>query len=442
MSRTVLHHAVLLTVDDKNSFYPDGCIVIEEGQIVYVGPNALCPVLREDDQELDFSGKLVMPGLINTHIHTHSPLFRNLGEGAPLDIWLNKIMWPAESFLTEEAIYYAALHTCIESIASGVTTFADQFYFTQTVAKAVSESGLRALLCASIFANGKTERCQTVQTAADFVDTWKGRNALIMPGLGPHAPYSVAKEQWLEIVQVSQAQNVMIHTHVSETMKENMEFLSQYGRSPTQWLDDLGVLERPTLAAHCVHVSKDDITILKQRNVYVSYNPVSNLKLVSGIMPYADLTRAGVQVSMGTDGAQSNNTLDLLQDLKTGVLLQKEREHDAAFLPVSEAIRLVTISGAKALGLERRIGSLEPGKDADIIAINLEQPHLQPFVATSADSIYTALVYCASGKDVTDTMVAGRWLMRDRHIVELNVTSILAHTNALSRSIRAQAGLL
>ncbi len=442
MSRTVLRHAVLLTVDDKNAFYPDGCLITDAGQIEYVGADAQCPELRKDDQELDFSGKLVMPGLINTHIHSHSPLFRNLGEDVPLDVWLNKMMWPAESFLSEEAVYYGVLHTCIESIMSGVTTFADQFYFTPTVAKAVSESGLRALLCASIFANGKPQLCQTVQTAADFVESWKGRNPLIVPGLGPHAPYSVAKEQWQEVVQVSQENDVMIHTHISETQKENTQFLTQYDRTPTAWLDDLGVLSRPTLAAHCVHVSENDIAILKQRNVHVSYNPVSNLKLVSGIMPYAELTRAGVQVSMGTDGAQSNNTLDLLQDLKTGVLIQKQRERDAAFLPVAEAIRLVTMSGATALGLQTKIGSLEPGKDADLIAIDLNAPHLQPLFAMCADSLYTALVYCASGKDVTDTMVAGRWLMRDRHIVTLDTASILAHTNALSRSIRVQAGLL
>lgn len=441
MSRTFLRHAVVLAIDDHDSFCADGCVAIADGRIVYVGKDELRPATNDGDINLDFAGKLLMPGLINTHIHTHSPLFRNLGEDAPLEVWLNEIMWPAESFLTEEAAYYAALHTCIESIVSGVTTFADQFYFTPTVADAVAKSGLRAILCASIFANGKPAWGQTVQTAADFVESWKGRNKLITPGLGPHAPYSVNEAQWRDVVQLSLIHDVMVHTHISETEKENKQFDAHYGKTPTRWLDDLGVLSRPTLAAHCVHVSEEDIAILKLRDVHVSYNPVSNLKLVSGIMPYADLTKAGVQVSMGTDGAQSNNTLDLLQDLKIGVLLQKQREGNAAFFPVSEAARLVTMAGAKALGLEKKVGSLEVGKEADIIALDLNQPHLQPLSATSAESLYTMLIYCATGRDVTDTMVAGRWLMRDRNVLSLDVALVLEKTNAFAHSIRMKAGL-
>jgi len=441
MSRMFLRHGIVLTVDETDDYYPDGCVVVENGIIAYVGSDTLRPEIKDGDTTIDLSGKLVMPGLINTHVHSHSPLFRNFGEDVSLQTWLNAIMWPAESHLTEEQAYYAALHTCAESVASGVTTFADQFYFNAAVASAVEESGMRAVLCASIFENGKPDRGQTVLTAADFISSWRNRTPLIMPGLGPHAPYSVSAEQWRSIVELSHSYGVLIHTHISETEKENQAFDAQYAVSPTQWLEKLGVFGCPTLAAHCVHLSDEDIAILSKNSVHVSYNPVSNLKLVSGIMPYARLRAGGVQISFGTDGAQSNNTLDLLRDLKTGVLIQKQRERDPSFFPVSEAVRLVTTAGAKALGLENILGSLEAGKQADIITLDMQQPHLQPLHTDSVKMLYTALVYCATGRDVSDTMVGGRWLMRDRKILALDVPSILRKTNSISLLLRKQAGL-
>jgi 5-methylthioadenosine/S-adenosylhomocysteine deaminase len=441
MSRMFLRHAIVLTIDENDTYYPDGCIVVENGHIVYVGSDAQHPAIKNEDEVVDLHGKLVMPGFINTHIHSHSPLFRNFGEDVSLQTWLNAIMWPAESYLTEEQAYYAALHTCIESIASGVTTFADQFYFTAAVANAVEKSGIRAVLCASIFENGESDRGQTVQAAADFIASWKNKNLLIMPGLGPHAPYSVSAEQWRSVVELSHSYDVLIHTHISETEEENKAFDAKYAVSPTQWLEKLGVFERRTLAAHCIHLSDEDIAILKKNDVHVSYNPVSNLKLVSGIMPYARLIAGGVQISLGTDGAQSNNTLDLLRDLKIGVLIQKQQERNPAFFPVSDAIRLVTIAGAQALGLGELIGSLKAGKQADLIALDIQQPHLQPLHTDSVKMLYTALVYCATGKDVSDTMVQGRWLMRDKKILSLDAPSILKRTNDISLLLRRQAGL-
>lgn len=441
MKRTFLRHAIVLTIDAKDNYYTDGCIVVEDRCIAYVGPEAGRPEIKEGDTVIDLHDKIVMPGLINTHIHSHSPLFRNFGEDVALQTWLNDIMWPAESHLTEEQAYFAALHTCIECISSGVTTFADQFYFTPAVARAVAESGMRAVLCTSIFENGKSDRCQTVRTAEKFLDSWQGRSPLIVPGLGPHAPYSVSEEQWRKIVELSKSYGVLIHTHISETEKENEIFRKQYALSPTQWLEKLGVFECPTLAAHCVHLSDEDIAILKNNDVHISYNPVSNLKLSSGIMPYERLVAKGVHISMGTDGAQSNNTLDLLGDLKIGVLIQKQRLNDPAFLPVSDAVRLVTIEGARALGLENITGSLETGKQADLITIDISQPHLRPLHVDCVKMLYTTLVYCATGRDVSDSMVQGRWLMRDRKLLSLDVVSILNKTENISRLLRAQAGL-
>lgn len=441
MNRIFLRHAIVLTIDEHDAYYPDGCIVIEHEKLIFVGEDAQHPEILPEDSVIDMRGKLIMPGLINTHVHSHSPLFRNFGEDVPLQRWLNDIMWPAESHMTAEHAYYAALHTCLESISSGVTTFADQFYFADSVARAVEKSGMRAFLCSTIFENGKSERGQTVQTAADFISAWKSKNTLITPGLGPHAPYSVSEAQWRSIVSLSQETHTLIHTHISETKKENQKMYAEKGKSPTAWLESLGVFSCPTLAAHCIYVSDEDISIFRKRNVHVSYNPVSNLKLVSGIMPYSKLKNAGVQISLGTDGAQSNNTLDLLKDLKLAVLIQKQKENDPATFSVFDAVRLVTIEGAKALGLDSIIGTLEVGKQADLIALDVQQPHLQPLHIDSIQMLYTLLVYCASGKDVTDAMVQGTWIMRNRVILTLDAHSLLQNTNEISRQLRKAAGL-
>lgn len=424
MNRIVLRHACVVTLDAEDRYFPDGCVVIEDGSIKAIGPSDSIPPYEEG--ELDFSDKLVMPGLINTHIHSHSPLFRNLGEDVDLQTWLNKIMWPAESTLTSQDAFWAAQLTCLESISSGVTAFADQFYFAESIAEGIEQSGLRAFICSTIFEDGDAAKGQTVQTASDFLENWKSRSALITPALGPHAPYSVSAAQWREIVELSATSEAIIHTHISETAKENQEIKQKYGVSPTQWLADLGVFERHTLAAHCIHLSDEDIRIFHDHNVHVTYNPVSNLKLVSGIMPYQKLKDAGVQISMGTDGAQSNNTLDLLQDLKLGVLIQKQAMNDPKVFDVREAVRLVTVEGAKALGLEDVVGSLEVGKQADLIAIDTSSAHFSPLDQSSIKAVYTALVYCATGRDVTDTMVSGKWLMRERIVTSLDPKRIMA----------------
>ena len=434
MNRIVLRHACVVTLDEHEQFFPDGCVVIEDGVIAAVGPSDTIPIY--DEGECDFHDRLLMPGLVNTHIHSHSPLFRNMGEDVVLQTWLQDIMWPAESYLTGERAFWGTQLACLESISGGVTTFADQFYYAQSTAEAIEQSGLRAFVCSTIFENGKADAGQTLQTADDFLDDWKLRNALITPALGPHAPYSVSAAQWREVAELSARHGAIIHTHISETAMENRQINEAQGKSPSRWLADLGVLDRHVLAAHCVHLSDDDIGILREHDVHVAYNPVSNLKLVSGIMPYQRLKKAGVQLSIGTDGAQSNNTLDLFQDLKIGALIQKQAENDPTVFTVREAIRLATIEGAKALGLQDAVGSLEVGKQADIIAIDTTSPHLTPFHVDSAEIIYTALVYCVTGKDVTDTMVAGKWLMRGKQVLSFDPTTIIEEAGKIARYIR------
>jgi 5-methylthioadenosine/S-adenosylhomocysteine deaminase len=435
MKKKIIRHAVILTLDEVDHLYPDGCILIEDGIITYVGPDTDGVQKQEFCEEFDFKGKLVMPGLVNTHIHTHSPLFRNLGEDVELHTWLNKLMWPAEAHLDAERAQWGTRLACLESISNGVTTLADQFYYADTTATAIEESGIRAIVCSTIFANGDPSKGQTLQAAADFLGKWQTRNKLIVPGLGPHAPYSVNAEQWLGVSALAEQSGAIIHTHISETAKENADIERLYGVSPTRWLSNLGVLEHHVLAAHCVHLSDDDINILADHSVHVSYNPISNLKLVSGIMPYRRLQQSNVQLSIGTDGAQSNNTLDLLQDLKVGMLIQKQVENDPTLCDVRQAVRLATICGAQALGLHDIIGSLEVGKQADLIVLDLDAPHFAPLVTDSAKDLYTAIVYCATGRDVTDTMVQGTWLMRKGAVCSLDSQAIMQQCNTIRKEI-------
>lgn len=386
---------------------------------------------------VDLNFKLVLPGLINTHTHSHTSLFKNTADDLKLMDWLQKAMWPLERHLNENNVHLATALSCIEFIRSGVTTIADMCYFANSVARATMDCGLRSFIGSAVFSGGNAETKDTLGVAIDFLEKYSGKEdkTLIYPCLGPHAPYTVNKEYWLEIVKLSEKHDTLIMTHISETKEENNQIKSVTGMSPVRWLESLGTLSRPVLAAHCVHLEDQDIEILRKNNVAVSYNPVSNLKLVSGIMPYRRLSDKGVKITLGTDGAQSNNSLDLLQDLKTGVLIQKMQEDDPTFLPSSEALKIVTSSAASSLGMAYQIGSLEVGKKADLITLDSKSPRMTPNHISPASSLYSSIVYSACSADVEDSMVNGKWLMRDRNLLTIDEGIILKEAQKASETI-------
>lgn len=431
-------NCTIITVDENDHFYEDGVMVIENGRIKKIGNKE---DTATEGKIIDMQGKLVMPGLINTHTHSHSSLFRSLGDDMELMDWLHNAMWPAERHMDHEIAYAATAMSCLEYAKGGITTYADQFYFAEDVAKAAQESGLRCFLAPSVFTNGTAETDDTFGTAEQFVRSWKGREeeTRVYPCIGPHAPYSVDEGLFRRVNRLADEFDLLVHIHISETLDENRQIFEEHGKTPTAWLESMGVLEHRVLAAHNIHLSEQDMEMYAKNHVHASYNPVSNLKLVSGIMPLKEMLAAGIQVSIGTDGSNSNNSMDLLGDLKTGALIQKMKYQDATFFPARMAMRMATIEGAKALYIERETGSLEAGKRADFISLDTKSPRLTPLYRNDVEKIYATVVYSACGSDVKDTVVDGEWVMRDGFMVSVDEKEVLARAREAGERLVREA---
>ena len=434
-----LTNATILTVDGEDHLYEDGRIWIEGGRIAAVGP---ADALPERGEVVDLGGGLVLPGLIDTHTHSHSSLFRNQADDLQLMDWLKTAMWPMEKFLSPKRAYAATALSCLEYLRSGITTYADQFYYAGTIAHAAQRSGLRCFLAATVFTDPSPETADTFGAAVKFVQDWKGREeeTRVYPCIGPHAPYSVSGDLFRQVTELSRTYDLLIHTHISETEDENRQIMEQTGMSPTRWLASLGVFERPVLAAHSIHLDAEDLELYRRYGVHVTYNPVSNMKLASGVMPYRQMKALGIPVSLGTDGAQSNNSMDLLRDLREGVLLQKVIARDATVISAREAVRMATIEGARALRMEQELGSLEVGKRADLIVLDPRSPRLTPMHRWDLEHICGAVTYAACGPDVRDVMVDGRWLMRDRTVLSFDEDEVLREGQKASEYLVEHAG--
>lgn len=429
-----IYNATIITIDSENNFFINGAMVVKDGVIVDIGNEK---DIQFRGKKINMKGKIVMPGLINAHTHTHSPMFKNILDDMKLMDWLKNGLWPLEKKIKAEDAKAATECSCLEFIKNGITTYADQFFFANDIAEVANKSGLRCFLAATVLTGGDSETKDTIKASEKFIKKWQQKQSLIYPCIGPHAPYSVSEEDWKRVIEISKKYNVLIHTHISETEDENEQIKKQYNCTPTEWLEKLGVFKQKVLAAHSIHLNDEDIKIYKGNNVAAVYNPVSNLKLVSGIMPLEKFFAEGIIVALGTDGAQSNNSMDLLQDIKIGSLIQKQRLNDATFFKSSEAIRMLTIEGAKALGIDNKVGSLEIGKDADFISFNSESINIIPINKKDLKNIYSTIIYSAIGSDVEDTIVNGKWLMKDRKVLSLNESEILKNIQNTSLNIRA-----
>ena len=418
-----LTNCTIITVNDNDEFFENGRIVIRDNRIAAVGSAENVMIQGE---AVDMQGRLVMPGLINTHTHSYSSALRNAADDLRLMEWLHTAIWPMEKHLSYDRSIAASTMSCLEYLQSGITTYVDMFYYADATAKAGRRSGLRCVLAVGSFSFPTSESDDSTGKAEEFIREYKGHEeeTLVYPAIGPHAPYTVDEETWHRCMDIADRYGVLLHTHLSETEDENNQIREKTGMSPTAWLDSMGVFNRPVLTAHSVHLDENDLDIYAKHHVSVSYNPVSNLKLVSGIMPLKEMWERNITVSLGTDGAQSNNSMDLLRDLRTGVLIQKQYNNDAAFFNARDAVRMVTIEGARAIGMEDCLGSLEPGKYADLIAFDPASPRLTPLHRGSLKNLYATLTYSACGADVTDSMVNGRWLMRNRSVLSMDAEQV------------------
>lgn len=439
-SSFTLQNAQIVTMDRNERYFARGMLIARGKRIEYVGESGS----RESEGTvIDMSGKLLMPGLVNTHAHSASGLFRGIADDLFLMEWLENHMWPAERIQTAHTAYIAAALTHLEYLESGITTIADMWIFPDSTAKAAMEVGLRTFVCATVFSRSSTESEEPIRSAEDFVKRWKGREeeTRVYPAYGPHAVYSCNQDTLAEVARLAKRDDVLVHTHISETRDENTNCFARLKLSPTRAMEEAGIFENRVLAAHCVYVDEEDLEIFKKHDASVSYNPVSNLKLCSGIAPLEAMFREGVRVSIGTDGPQSNNSLDILRDLKIGALIQKNRLQDPTFLPAKEALKIATIYGAAALGMENEIGSLEAGKRVDIIALGLDRANMLPMRSEDPETIYSQIIYSASGANVTDVFVDGERLLKDRVPVRVDKEGILRQAQEASLLWGRNAGM-
>ena len=383
---------------------------------------------------IDAEGKILLPGLINTHTHLSMTLFRGLADDLSLDSWLNDHIWPMEANLNGDYCYIGALLGAVELIKSGTTTFSDMYFYMEDVARAVDDAGIRAVLSYGMIDFGDAEKREN--EIKENLELFKACNGMadgrIKVFLGPHSPYTASEELLVKVRELADEYNMGIHIHVSETQKEINDSLEQRGIRPFEYLEKIGLLGPDVVAAHCVWLSDEEIEIIKKHDVKVSHNPCSNMKLASGVAPVSKLMEKGVCVSIGTDGASSNNNLDLIEELKTASLLQKVSTLDPKVVSSDEAIQMATIRGAEALGLDSQIGSIEVGKKADLILIDTNAANMTP----DSSNITSNIVYSANGSNVDTTICNGKILMENKKLTVLDEDEIYAKARQAIKELK------
>jgi len=392
----------------------DGEIAIKDGEIKYIGNKAI-PSNAKIKEEIDGNKMVAMPGLINCHTHAAMTLFRGYADDLPLMEWLNNKIWPLEAKLQAKDIYYGTLLACVEMIKSGTTAFADMYFFMDEVAKAVEESGMRAVLSRGLIGSAPNAK-EALEESKEFVRKYNGAaDGRITAMLGPHAPYTCPPEFLEKVIAAAEMLDVGIHIHVAETISEYEEIMKEYAKTPVQYLNSLGLFEVKTIAAHCVHLNDEDMAVLAEKNVGVAHNPKSNMKLASGTAPVDNMIKSGVNVGLGTDGAASNNTLSMVEEMRFAALLQKVSTIDPTVLPAYAVLKMATVDAAKVVGLEGKVGKLANGFKADIILIDFDKPNLRPH-----HDICAHIVYAASSADVDTVIIDGKIIMQGRKILTLD----------------------
>ncbi len=423
-STILIKNAIILNPGENDCLKTTSSLLIKDDIIAEIGDN----ITEKADKVIDGEGKILMPGLINTHTHLSMTLFRGLADDLSLDTWLNDYIWPVEAHLNGYYCYIGALLGAVELIKSGTTTFSDMYFYMEDVARAVDESGLRAVLSYGMidFADEEKRRAEIAANVDLFKNCNNAAEGRIKVFFGPHAPYTASKELLDEVRDLASKFNTGIHIHVAETQKEVEDILEQTGKRPFEYLDDIGFLGPNVVAAHAVWLSEEEIDIIMDREVKISHNPCSNMKLASGISPVANMLSHDICVSIGTDGASSNNNLDLIEEMKTASLLQKVATLDPKVLTSEETVAMATINGARTLGLENEIGSIEVGKKADLILIDTDEANMTP----DSSCISSNVVYAAKGSNVDTTICNGKILMENRKLTTLDEEKIYKKARA------------
>jgi len=425
----------IVTMDATATVIENGAIAIDDGVILAVGPADEISAAYTAEQTLAGDNRIVMPGLVNGHSHAAMTLLRGVADDLALMDWLNNYIFPAEvEFVDAEFVRIGTELACWEMIRGGTTTFVDMYYYPDVIAEVVDSCGMRALISATVI----DQRSPDAESAVDsiekgnsFIERWQGKNSRISPIFGPHANYTLNAEQLQATRAAAMQFGVPISIHMSESPFEVQYSKDTFGMTSIEFFESIGFFEGPTIAAHVVWPTEAEIPILAERKVGVIHNPTSNMKIASGIAPVTDMLKAGVRVGLGTDGAASNNDLDMWEEMRLASLLQKVEQMNPEVLPAETVLRMATSGGATAIGLGDKIGSLEVGKRADLIQVAFEDVHHVPTY-----DVISHLVYVNDEQDVASVVVDGRVLMHEREMLTIDTERVAAEATEVAARIQ------
>lgn len=429
--KKIVINGTIVTVNDQNEVIHQGALAFEGNRLTYIGPTP--EDVSSYDEVIDAKGHIVMPGLVNTHGHAAMSLLRGYADDLPLQEWLETKMWPLEGQFTAEHVKWGTYLSLIEMLRTGTTSFVDMYDHMDQVAEAVEQTGLRAGLCRGVIGLcPEEEQKRKLEEASLFAKNWHGQaGGRITTMMSPHAPYTCPPDYIRQIVEKAHELDLPIHIHMSESKREVEQNVGDYGLRPPAHLDQLGVFERPTLVAHAVHLTDEELDLLAERNVHISHNPISNLKLASGVARVPQMLAKGITVSLGTDSSASNNNLNLFEEIRMVALLHKGVQYNPVVVPAEEALRLGTRYGSEAMFIGNQTGSLEVGKKADFIIVRIDRAHFHPF----HDPI-SHLVYATSGYDVSDVYVDGKQLVDKGELLTIDEEKVIFEANRMFEKLQ------
>ncbi len=429
----VIEGGTLLTMVDGKEPMHGARVIISGDKIEEVSVSHNSPI-PETNEIITAENAIILPGLINTHGHSPMVLFRGIADDLPLKNWLYEHIFPAEAkYINPDTVYWASLLACLEMIASGTTTFIDGYFFANEIVKAINKAGIRALVAQGVIdfpAPGVPDPNKNLDVALVFLERWIHFSDLITPGIFCHSPLTCSAKTLLRAYDISSRFDFPLQTHLSETRDEAKEIEKKTGLRPVFYLDDLGLLNSNLIAAHAIYLDEEEVDLLAKRCVKIAHCPESNMKLGSGLAAVEKMLEKGVTVGLGTDGCASNNNLDLFTEMDTASKLAKVANLDPTIIDARTILKMATIGGAKVIGLENRIGTIETGKKADIIIVDANTPHMTPMY-----NPYSQLVYSATGGDVRDVIINGRIIYRDRRFTTLDSAEIMDEVKRLCRRI-------
>ncbi len=426
----LINNGIIITVDNHNRIIDTGFIAVKDQQIASIGRSEELKNYTADES-IDAENCIIMPGLVNTHCHSPMSLFRGFADDMTLMTWLNDFIFKAEAkYINQENTRLGALISCAEMLLSGTTLFCDGYFHEAEVADAVLETGLKAVLGQGVIdfpAPGVPDPLKNVQYAIDYITALKDKNKLIKPSIFCHSPYTCSEKTLIAAKKAANEAGVLFQIHVSETLSENNQIEKKHGVSPVKYLHGAGILDKNTLLVHSVWVDATDISLIKKSGAAISHCPESNMKLASGIAPVTKFIQAGIVTGLGTDGCASNNNLDMFSEMDSAAKLQKVNTLDPSAADAQSVLRMATINGAAAIGMDAETGSLEVGKNADFIIIDTNKPHLTPMY-----SPVSHIVYAASGSDVRDVFIEGKQLVRDSKLLSVDIDDIISQARAFA----------